>query len=220
MLKVGTSVIIERRQGEKRHRCKSKIVDLDDKVICINYPVDLETNRLIYLMNGEQVDISFIDDEYEQAYQFSSLVIGKRKENIPLIILSAPSEQDIVRIQRREFVRIHWPVDVAVHPLKNEFHPFNAITDDISAGGASILVPVDVPLHYNQQILCWFVLPRKSGEYHYLKFKCEIVRIFELNENSKIVSLQFLNKSKKDEQNLLQFCYEAQVTLKKKEMNI
>lgn len=211
---------IEIIEDKKVKRYKSKIMDLSEDTILIDYPTNIETNKTLYLMNGSQVNVSFVDELTEQAYQFSTFVIGKKKENIPLIIISKPHEEDYVRIQRREFVRIKWPVDVAIHSITNEFAPFRTITDDISAGGASILVSTEIPIYKQQQVLVWFVLPRKTGEYNYLKINCEIVRIISLNDQKNIVSLKFLNKGRLEEQTLLQFCYEVQVALRKKEKNI
>ncbi|MEK6454587.1 flagellar brake protein [Caldifermentibacillus hisashii] len=218
MFKLGTILTIEKVNDDQFQRYKSKIMDFDEDTISIDYPVELHSNRMLYVMNGEQLKISFVEEESEQAYQFITMVIGKRKETIPLLVLSCPKQEDIVRIQRREFVRINYAIDVAVHPLYNEFAPFNTITNDISAGGASIFVPKNIPISQHQEILCWFVLPRRSGEYHYLKFTCEVVRIIDYNETRKILSLKFLNNSQKQEQILLQFCYEAQVALRKKEI--
>lgn len=219
LFKLGTVLTIEKVNDDQFQRFKSKIMDFDEDTISIDYPVELNSNRMLYVMNGEQLKISFVEEESEQAYQFITMVIGKRKETIPLLVLSSPKQEDIVRIQRREFVRIKWAVDVAVHPLHNEFVPFNTVTDDISAGGASIIVPINIPIRQHQEILCWFVLPRRSGEYHYLKFTCEVIRIIDYNETRKILSLKFLNNSRQQEQILLQFCYEAQVALRKKELN-
>lgn len=211
---------IEIIEGKKVNRYKSKIMDLGESVILIDYPTNIETNKMLYLMNGSQVNISYVEEETEQAYQFSAFVIGKKKENIPLIILSKPHEEDLVQIQRREFVRIKWPVDVAIHSVTNDFAPFQTITDDISAGGASVLVSTEIPIYKQQQVYAWFVLPRKTGEYNYLKINCEVVRIIPLNDQKNIASLKFLNKGRFEEQTLLQFCYEIQVALRKKETNI
>lgn len=216
MFKLGTILTIERINDNQLQRYKSKIIDFDEDTIFIDYPVEPNSKRILYVMNNEQLKVSFVEEESEQAYQFNTMVIGKRKKAIPLLVLPRPKQEDIVRIQRREFVRINYAIDVAVHPLYNEFAPFNTITNDISAGGASIFVPKNIPIRQHQEILCWFVLPRRSGEYSYLKCTCEVIRSVDYNETRKIYSLKYLNNSQKQEQILLQFCYDAQVALRKK----
>lgn len=141
LFKLGTILTIEKVNDDQFQRYKSKIMDFDEDTISIDYPVELHSNRMLYVMNGEQLKISFVEEESEQAYQFITMVIGKRKETIPLLVLSCPKQEDIVRIQRREFVRINYAIDVAVHPLYNEFAPFNTITNDISAGEHQFLFP-------------------------------------------------------------------------------
>ena len=50
-------------------------------------------------------------------------------------IIAYPGNQTLIKVQRRQYVRIPTTVDAAIHPLENEFTPFTTITEDISAGG-------------------------------------------------------------------------------------
>jgi c-di-GMP-binding flagellar brake protein YcgR len=52
--------------------------------------------------------------------------------------LLLPEAKTFVKIQRRQFVRLDVILDTAIHPEHSEFTPFLALTEDISAGGASI----------------------------------------------------------------------------------
>ncbi len=220
MLKPGTELMIEIKNQQKVIKCRSKIADLNNGSILIYYPVDSVTNKTLYVKTGSRLNISFTGDQ-DQPYQFTAVVTGQRKKlKVPLLIITKPEKEEIKRIQRRDFVRVNWTVDVAVHPLHGEFKPFVTVTDDISAGGASILVPKNLPLYPGQQLICWFVLLRKTGKYNYLKLRCEIIRISGMNVKRNLMSVKFLDKSAKDEQNLLQFCYETQVALRRKETKI
>ncbi|WP_062356276.1 flagellar brake protein [Bacillus kwashiorkori] len=218
MLEIGDQVKIEALINNKYEIYQSKVMDLQDDLIFIEYPVHLETNRTAFLLDETSIKVSFIRND--DAFEFPSKVVGRSKENIPLIKISRPTEQQMKRIQRRKFVRIHRGVDVAVHPLFNEFTPFTTITDDISAGGASIIVSNKIPIKKGQQLQAMFVLPMHSGQYHYNLFKCKIVRIMELNTTKNIVSLQFLDKTSQQEQQLIRFCFESQVAWKQKELGL
>lgn len=219
MLKIGDFLMIEINDGLQNDKHRSKVIDLDNEAIYIEYPVNLKTNKTTFLMIGTPLYVSFVSDD-NQAYWFLSEIIGRTKNEIPLLILRRPKEVEIKRIQRREFVRIKWPVDIAVHSLEKEFSPFCSVTEDISAGGVSFIAPKQIPLKENQLIICWLVLPMQSGKYHYLKLKSKIVRIFSLNEYSNTVSVQFIDKNSQEEQKLIRFSFEAQLALKQKVMKI
>ncbi|TKH10963.1 hypothetical protein FC678_13390 [Peribacillus simplex] len=49
-----------------------------------------------------------------------------------------PEAETFVKIQRRQYVRLDVSLDTAIHPEHSELPPFRALTEDISAGGASI----------------------------------------------------------------------------------
>lgn len=219
MFNVGQELTIEIFKDNLWQNYRSKIMDIDSDTIAFSYPVHVDTNRKLFLANGEQVKVSIVQED-GQAYEFISFISGRKNEKMPLLMMFKPKENDIVKIQRRQFVRINWAVDVAVHPVRGEFTPFTTVTSDISAGGASIIVNKQIELKKGQEIFCWIVLPRNNGEYNYLKFNCKIVRIQELNSTKNTVSVQFLNKSSQEEQTLIRFCYEAQVAMKQKELGV
>ncbi|MGM0887695.1 MAG: PilZ domain-containing protein [Bacillota bacterium] len=52
--------------------------------------------------------------------------------------LLLPEAETFVKIQQRQFVRLDVTLDTAIHPEHSEFTPFRTLTEDISAGGASI----------------------------------------------------------------------------------
>lgn len=215
MFNIGQEVIIEVFKEHIWQKYKSKIMDVSQEILFIAYPVHMETNKILYLSNGKQVKVSFVDED-EQAYEFISLITGKKKDTIPLLKIIKPRESDIVNIQRRQFLRINWAIDIAVHAINSEFPPFTTVTSNISAGGMSIIVNKQIHLKLGQEILCWLVLPRTNGTYHYLKIKCKVIRIQELNQAKHLVSLEFVNKTEQEEQMIIRFCYEAQVMMKKK----
>lgn len=216
MLKIGQNVTIEMKNGNYYEKYRSKIMDIKDQAFYMEYPVHPETNKTVFIMNGTTLRISFVDEE-KQIYEFLSMVVGRVKEPVPLLELSIPEPEEFRKIQRREFVRVHRAVDVSVQPLYKEFQPFHTVTEDVSAGGASILVPKHIPLKNGQMLSALFVLPRLNGDYHYFRFTCKVVRIGELNPKMNLVSVQFEDRSVQQEQKLLQFCYESQVVKKQKE---
>ena len=131
MFNIGQEVIIEVFKEHIWQKYKSKIMDVGQEILFIAYPVHMETNKILYLSNDEQVKVSFVDKD-EQAYEFISLITGKKKDTIPLLKIIKPRESDIVKIQRRQFLRINWAIDIAVHTINSEFPPFTTVTSNIS----------------------------------------------------------------------------------------
>ncbi|MEM5592477.1 PilZ domain-containing protein [Niallia circulans] len=82
----------------------------------------------------------------------------------------------MIKIQRRQFVRIETSVDMAIHPFKKEntVEPFTTVSLDFSAGGAAVIVPKHINLQQNSKIKVSVVLPLQNGEYNYLHLSAEI----------------------------------------------
>ncbi|WMT18966.1 flagellar brake protein [Parageobacillus toebii] len=221
MLKIGDTIMLEPAGGEEE-KYKSKVAEISDGYIHINYPINVETGKNVFLLNGMQFKASFVGPDH-CLYLFETEVIGKVRQPVPMVVLSYPGVDKLVRIQRRRYVRVEANTDVAIHPLHQEFMPFTTMTTDISAGGAAIVLPE----HKQKQLLpgmvveAWFVLAMKSGEYHYLKVKAKIVRIFQA-ENSDIykASLQFLDVSPQDRVRLIRYSFEQQLEIRKREEDI
>ena len=133
-----------------------------------------------------------------------------------MLIVSYPGDEHLIKIQRRQYVRIETAIDIALHPLQYEFDPITTMTDDISAGGTGIFVPADTNLQVGMPIQAWLVLLMQNGKYHYMKLLCRVVRIVPNTEGKHRVSLQFIDVSSHERQLLLRFCFERQLELKKK----
>ncbi len=199
--------------GEK-FRCR--VVEKMENKIYIDYPVNNKTGKTVFLLNGTQLK-AFVVGDSTSAYFFDTIVLGRVKQNIPMIVLSFPGENSMYKIQRREWVRVETPVDVAIHSLNGEFHPFVSITSDISAGGAAIILPPSKTLITGVDIITHFVLPTLSDEYHYVTFRSDVIRIIDgKNGERNKASLKFVDINESDRQLLIKFCFERQLLLKKK----
>lgn len=219
MINIGDGLLLEPKYSDKIERYKCKLVERIGDNLYIDYPINLETSRTVFLIDGTQLKGSFVASD-GSVYLFECEVLKRVKANIPMIVLSYPGNEQLIRVQRRQFVRVETAVDVAVHPTQSEFSPFVTVTDDISAGGAAIIVPKQNPLKENMIINNLIVLPMQNGEIHYLKLKSKLIRVVELNESKSIISVQFLEISPNDRQLLLRFCFERQLALKKKGLEV
>ncbi|WP_027408604.1 flagellar brake protein [Anoxybacteroides tepidamans] len=217
MIKIGDVLILESVAEKEVHQYKCKVTETFPDRIYIDYPVDQNTGRTVFLMNGMQFKASFIGKD-GSLYLFDTEVKGKARDPIPMIVLSYPEEKRLVRIQRRQYVRVEASVDIAIHPLHGEFSPFATMTTDISAGGAAIVLPEEqMNLAPEMIVEAWLVLHMKSGEFHYMKVPAKVVRIFEV-EGSYVrkASLQFLDMTPQERVLLIRYSFEKQLEIRKK----
>ncbi|MED3551225.1 flagellar brake protein [Cytobacillus praedii] len=215
MINIGDVLLLEPSHSEKIEKYKCKIVEKSGSKIFIDYPINMDTNRTVFLMDGTQLKGTFVSED-GSVYLFETEVLSRVKQMIPMIVLSYPGEEQLVRIQRRQFVRVETAVDVAMHPIHMEFAPMVSITEDISAGGAAIICQNTSVIKPNMMIQNLFVLPMQNGEIHYLKLKSKIVRVLEKKDSKPVASVQFVDTTPSDRQILLRFCFDRQLAYKKK----
>ncbi|WP_338470112.1 PilZ domain-containing protein [Niallia sp. XMNu-256] len=149
---------------------------------------------------------------------FNTEVLGRVLQGIPMIKLRYPGDSFVIKIQRRQYVRVPAVVDVAIHPVQDEFLPFTTITEDISAGGSLLLLDQQAhPVQQGADVVAVFILPFQDGEYHYLKLRSKIIRRINEDETGRsLFSLQFLNVTSIERQTLLRFTFDRQLAMKKK----
>ncbi|KRG09676.1 hypothetical protein ACA30_21720 [Virgibacillus soli] len=214
MIKVGMELILELDRENNTETFKAKIADYSENKIYITYPIGSESQRVIFLLKEEELFASFTDKETGNAYLFRTKVLGQVKNKIPLLTLFFPDDDQLMRIQRREFVRVKTGLDAS---LKIAGKYFPTVTEDISAGGCSV---VNRHLHIKKGELgeVLLVLPFSSKDYLYLNITCRVVRNFEKN-GVNLVSLQFLNLSNQDQQQLIRYTFEKQLEYRKRGVN-
>lgn len=216
MLNIGDTLYIEIKYSDEREKFKCKIVDRRGNQLLIDYPVSEKTGRTAFFLDGTQIKASFYAKD-NAAYMFESEIIGRKKENIPMIIISYPGKDKLIRVQRREFVRIDATVDIAVHPINDDFKPFTTVTVDISAGGAAIILPPHHNFNPQTQILCYLVLPLSHGEYYYIKTHSKIIRIINGNMGTRDKApIQFVDLKETEIQQIMRFCFDRQLSERKK----
>ncbi len=220
MLQIGDIITLELKSSHEKETYKCRLVDRNGDHFYIDYPISLKTNRTAFLLDGTKLTATFIGHDGSSIYSFESEVEGRIKRNIPMLMISYPGDKNVVKIQRRQFVRIDTAVDIAIHPLEYEFAPVTAITMDISAGGATVLTPAETGLKAGMTVQTWLVLIMQNGDYHYMKLQSRIVRNTPYSETRNKVSLQFIDTTSGEKQMLLRLCFERQLENKKKGLSV
>lgn len=214
VIKIGDVINLETK-GSVLERLKCKLVERKGNILYFDYPVNSETGRTAYLMLGTELIASFVNKE--SVYRFHTEVTGRVKENIPMISVTYPGDEHLTRIQRREYVRIDTTLDIAIHPINKEFQPFTAVTSDISAGGAAIIVPKSTKLRPNQEVLIWFSLPFQTEKIEYLKMKAKIIRFIDVeHENFVKAPIKFIEFDEFKRQTIIRFCFEQQILMRRR----
>lgn len=219
MIKIGDVLILELKYSDKFEKYKCKLVEQKENQLYIDYPINTTTGKTAFLIDGTQLKCSFVAND-GSVYLFESEILGRVKQNIPMLMLSYPGKEHLIKIQRRQYVRVETPVDIAIHPTNFEFKPLVTVTDDISAGGASVIASNDTKLKGGMSITCWIVLPMQNGDYHYLKLNSKVVRVAPLDQTRSKVSIQFLDLNPNERQLLLRFCFDRQLMMRKKGIDI
>ncbi|WP_449620202.1 flagellar brake protein [Robertmurraya sp. Marseille-Q9965] len=215
MMKIGDLLTLELHYSDRVERYKCKLVERNGQQLYIDYPINMETKRTAFFLDGTQLKCSFIMQD-GSVYLFESEVVGRVKQKIPMMMLTYPGDDQLIKIQRRQYVRVETAVDVAIHPTNSVFQPFVTVTDDISAGGAAIIVSKKQKLESGTLIDSWFVLPMQNGDFHYFKFEAKVVRNIPLDPNRYKTSLEFLNIEALERQVLLRFCFDRQLAMRRK----
>jgi len=213
-IKIGTMLILEPTYTERVERFRCKVVEQKDGVIYIDYPINTITKKTAFLIDGAQFRVTF-NDESKQSFAFNTEVLGRKKGNIPMIMLSCPPDEEFIKIQRREFVRVETPVDVAVE-YDNRFTQL--VADDISAGGVLLALQGAVNFKIGDEVRLTIVLPYTNKEIRYVQTDALVVTTFERN-NRTLASVQFTDTDDIDKQYIVRFCFERQLQIRKKELN-
>lgn len=213
-LKIGTQLTLEPTYTERIEKFKCRVVEKHNNMIFIDYPINLATKKTAFLIDGAQFRVTF-STEAKETYSFNTEVLGRKGGDVQMIILSHPAADEFIKIQRRKFVRVETPVDIAV---EHEGQKFQFVAEDISAGG--ILIRLKTPVNFieGDMVNTLIVLPFANGEIRYVETNSEVVRVFE-RDGIQVASLQFADTEDFDKQQIVRFCFERQVLIRKKEMN-
>lgn len=120
-----------------------------------------------------------------------------------------------MRIQRRDFVRVSTSIDISVQ-FEEERYQF--VTDDISAGGSAVILNKPVNFKAGDEVTLLIPLLFNNGDLKYVTTLAQVIRIWE-KESLTIASLNFTDTDDLDKQQIVRFCFERQLSIRKKTIN-
>ena len=129
----------------------SNIQDITEEYIAISIPMNSGT--YVPLSKGAIIDVIYYEEE--NLYKFRSSIIGRRFENIPILLISKPTE--IKKIQRRKYVRVPLISTAKYKNIKNQpkTNPSTidasqyskAVLVDLSGGGMRVKISEEIKIN-------------------------------------------------------------------------
>lgn len=209
LLSIGTIIVIDKDFTKDSEKFKSKVVDRGDGFVMIDYPTHIETGRTAFFIDGTQLHVTFTDS-VKMSYAFRTEVSGRLNKGIPMIKLSYPGDEQLIKIQRREFVRVESAIDVAVEK-DGRFTQF--VAADLSAGGVALTLLSPDTFKEDELLSLTIVLPFMNREIKYVKADARVIRVLEKNGRI-FASLQFETINQIERQYVIRFCFERQLQMR------
>jgi len=213
-IKIGTQLQLEPTYTEHVEKFRCKVVEQQDHILYIDYPINMATKKTAFLIDGSEFRATFRTED-KQSFAFNTEVIGRKAGHIPMIMLHCPKPEEFVKIQRREYVRVETPVDVAVQ-FKD--HKYQLVAADISAGGLALVLKGEVAFNDGDEVKLTVALPFANGDVKYVITEATVVRIFE-KDSKRIATIQLTDSDDVDQQHIVRFCFERQLGNRRKELN-
>lgn len=209
-LTIGTALTIEKDYTEESEKFKCRVVDIEDENhFMMDYPINMVTGKTAFFIDGTQLLVTFVD-EYKMSYAFRTEVHSRVNRTIPMLKLKYPGDKQLIKIQRREFVRVDTSLDVA---LQAESSSLQLVSMDISAGGMAVNMKDHDYFKPNEEIKLLIVLFFSKTEIKYVSCKAKVVRNWE-NEKRRLTSFTFDEIDEKDRQHIIRYCFERQLELR------
>jgi c-di-GMP-binding flagellar brake protein YcgR len=200
-------------EDEAKQEFKSRIAEVGESYITMEVPISVQTGRLKRLYAGDELSVYFLSEGGMKNY-FSTTVLGFREEVIRLVLIRTPEPEAITKVQRRSFLRV--PADLEIAVKLTEQLRFVTVTEDVGGGGVSFICEGNIPVEVGMQSSCWLLVNYKNGKLDHLPFKGEVVRIINMETGKQLIMLRFTDISDRDRQQLIRYCFERQLDLRKK----
>ncbi|MEH6943442.1 flagellar brake protein [Bacillus sp. JJ722] len=214
-MKIGDLILLRIKEEEQEVDYRTKVINIKDDILYIDIPIHILTLKSGNISKGMRIEVHYVKVNGSIS-SFDSKVIDIVEEQNTIHIEFPPITEHNT-IDKRPFAKLDVPVDIAIHSSKIFFQPFVTCTTEINANGASFLIPKDINVKANFEIIAWIILFYKSGESKFFKFKSKVIKVIEREEHSEdMIIIEFMNISKNDLQALIRFCFEKQLELRDK----
>lgn len=213
------SLVLEMVEQEKHEKYRCKLIEHSESLLFVDFPINELNGKTAFFMTGTKFIASFVGLD-GSIYQFDTELKNKANINIPALVLSYPGEEELKRIQRRDYVRIGSINDIAIHAKAREFPPFTTVTNNISGGGLTFLLPEQVSILPGTKVDAWLVLYLDSGVVEHLQIEAVVIRTTQGTEGrSNTVSIQYEKIDDHTRQTIIRYCFERQLRERRQKLS-
>jgi c-di-GMP-binding flagellar brake protein YcgR len=209
LLSIGTIIVIDKDFTKGSEKFKSKVVDMNEEFVMIDYPTHIETGRTAFFIDGTQLLVKFTDGK-KMTYTFTTEVDGRLNKGVPMLKLTYPGDDQLIKIQRRQFVRVESAIDISVEK-NGRFSQY--VAADLSAGGVALVLTNRELLSAEEILSLIIVLPFASRDIKYVKVAARVTRVWE-KDGRIIASLEFEKINSIERQHIIRFCFERQLKMR------
>ncbi|WFA07018.1 PilZ domain-containing protein [Bacillus sp. HSf4] len=217
MLSLGNIITIEfENENQENIIAKSKVSSIEENVLKVHYPVDVETGRTVIIPINTIATIHFVNAQ-QIPYKFIS-VVQKREiyHDIPVLNMYLPEEDQMTKIQRRQFFRVNTTIPVTVCPYGSG-SMFKTYTANISAGGAALIIEETQKHEPEEDLRLNISLPTEGHDEIVIDVHAQVKRTYlDRKTNKQIMTVEFIKMNEQDKQTLVHFCIKLQLAERRK----
>ncbi|MGN9865475.1 flagellar brake protein [Bacillus swezeyi] len=218
MLSLGDIITIEfENENQEDIIAKSKVSSIGENVLRVHYPVDVETGRTVIIPTNTIVTIHFVNKQ-QDLYKFTSVIQGREMHNyIPILNVYLPEEDQMTKIQRRQFFRVNTTIPVTVR-LYGSDSMFKTYTANISAGGAALIIEETQKHKPEEDLNLSISLPNEGHDETVIDVHAQVKRTYlDRRTNKQIMTVEFIRMNEHDKQTLVQYCIKCQLIERRKQ---
>ncbi len=215
---VGQTVQIQKQvDGVQGH---ARILDLKSEGIYIDVPLIVGQGKWMDFSNSEIIHISYVLAD-GAVYHFESTMLMRTKlDQLAAILLRRPEPSQIIRLQRRSFVRVEVSLQLSILRIRrDDAAPLSTgygMTYDLSGGGLSFRPLKDMEIAHGDQITVKFGLPNDQAKDLPISAKGHVVRLAHDEYNRSLYCINFEQLSSSDQQRIIQYVFRRQIELRSK----
>jgi c-di-GMP-binding flagellar brake protein YcgR len=179
----------------------SRIEGIEGNNVYISVP--MYRGELIPLRVGQNVKIYL--NEKEVTYTFFTTILGRKWQNIPVLVIQKPSS--LTKIQRRSFMRLPIKLDFYFRAVGDESDFKKGETIDISGGGALFITEEEI--EEGQVLEVELYLPKRKPFFCTAKVLRILERAKKKGDKNKVAVEYFdISEGKRDQ--IIGFIFEKQ----------
>ncbi|WP_307894438.1 flagellar brake protein [Bacillus swezeyi] len=217
MLSLGDIITIEfENENQENIIAKSKVSSIEENVLRVHYPVDVETGRTVIIPTNTIVTIHFVNKQ-QVLYKFTSVIQGREIHRyIPILNVYLPEEDQMTKIQRRQFFRVNTTIPVTVRPYGSG-SMYKTYTTNISAGGAALIIEETQKHKPEEDLNLSISLPNEGHDETVIDVHAQVKRTYlDRRTNKQIMTVEFIRMNEHDKQTLIQYCIKCQLIERRK----